>query len=246
MAIKTDVQQPDLGEFVVLYMLDASGLGGSYYYFTQSAHESAVVQWKRHPNDNRPGPADYSPIDIEAEGFEFSGQGQLPRPKFRISNVTLALMSAVIAWNDLLGAVVTRYRTLKKYLYGQPGYDPDAHFPEDVYVIERKTLQSKVMIEWELSSILDFQGQQLPRRKALRDYCTHRYRVWDPNAEKFIYTHARCPYRGNRYYDALDVEQAGHPELDRCGKRLSSCRLRFTGKQPLPTTALPGLARSRM
>jgi phage-related protein len=73
----------------------------------------------------------YTRYPVEAEDFEYSGTGQLPRPKIRISNI-LSTISAILAdinqaspGSDLTGAKVTRIRTLARYLdaanYPAPG-----------------------------------------------------------------------------------------------------------------------------
>lgn len=229
------IQQPDVGAYVVLYKLDLTPIDQSAgkLYFTQSCYESSSVRFDGHT---------YTPIDIVAEGFEVNGRGTLPRPKMRIANVALAMSSAVIAWNDILGAIVTRIRTLRKYLDGESDADPNAFFPPDIYVVERKTAHTKVAIEWELSAILDYEGVKLPRRQILRDYCCWIYRRYIDDA--FDYTYADCPYTGTSYYDALG--QITTIDKDVCGKRISDCQLRFPGKQILPTASFPGVARARV
>lgn len=203
------------------------------YYFCMAAYESTAVTWRGKL---------YTPIDVMAEGFDVVGQGSMPRPRIMIGNACMAMASAVIAFNDLVGAQLTRWRTFRKYLDGQSAADPNIHFPKDIYVIERKTSQTKLAIEWELSGALDREGLKIPRRMVLRDACTHRYRYWTGSA--FDYSRATCPYSAARYYDEVgNVVTA--PE-DRCGKRLSDCKLRFPGKQILPTTAFPGAAKTRV
>jgi len=230
--IESDVQKPDLGEYIVLFDLDATALGGEIYRFTQSSFEASVVTWRGN---------EYTPFDVLAEGFEISGEGKLPRPTFTIANSTLAVSSAVRAWDDLVGAIVTRWRTLIKYLDGQSSADPDSHFPVDVFVIERKLEHTKRHIQWEMSAVMDQQGKKLPRRQVLRDTCTAIYRTWDGSA--FSYTLATCPYTGENYYDRDGV--ATTAALDRCGKRRTDCELRFPSAA-LPTTAFPGVARTRV
>lgn len=64
----------------------------------------------------------YTRVPIEADGFEYSGNGQLPQPKVRVSNILgtmsqyLAMVNAVTPGNDLIGAKFTRIRTLARYL----------------------------------------------------------------------------------------------------------------------------------
>lgn len=59
----------------------------------------------------------FTRFPVEAEGFEYSGNGELPRPKIRVSNV-LGTMTAIILTTPrgLEGAQVIRLRTLARYL----------------------------------------------------------------------------------------------------------------------------------
>ena len=66
----------------------------------------------------------YNAMPIEAEGFDYRGgkEQQLPRPTLRVSNL-LSTVSAILAnvntftpHNNLIGAKVTRIRTLAKFL----------------------------------------------------------------------------------------------------------------------------------
>ncbi len=224
-------QQFELDDYVELYEIDATDIGGDIYRFTSSAFEDDVVYF---------GGNAYSPIPVESEGWEWSGRGPLPNPVLRVSNVTLAFTAAVVAFGDLLGAKVTRTRTYRRYLDGQYYADDTAYYPLDVYSIDRKRLQSKTVVEWELAAATDQQGVFLPQRPVLRNACTHRYRT--NNGTDFVYTDATCPYAGTSYFDVNgNPTDAVH---DRCGKKLSDCKLRF-GNSPLPTRAFPGVARTQ-
>lgn len=143
------------------------------YYFHAGTNElTANVTWN--------GQA-YSRFPVQAEGFEYSGAGQLPRPTLRVANLngllTLALLevNAYTPGNDLINARVSRIRTLKKYLDAvnftggtNPTADPYAEFPREVYFISRKTTETRNIIEWELASIFDMQGVRAPKRQAIQ------------------------------------------------------------------------------
>ena len=59
----------------------------------------------------------YMRFPVEAEGFEYSGNGQLPRPKIRVSNILGTITAILVALpNGLEGAKLTRIRTLARYL----------------------------------------------------------------------------------------------------------------------------------
>ena len=182
------------------------------------------------------GGNDYTPIAFEAEGFEYSGQGSLPTPKIRVSNVGKVLAAAVISLNDLVGAKFTRIRTFRKHL--DDGSDPDvaAIFPREIYNINRKSSHNKIAIEFELASAIDQEGVKIPGRQCIKRICTHKYRVW--TGASFDYSEATCPYIGTSYYDKTDLGTTA--ENDQCAKQLDSCKLRFLNA-PLPTRAFPGV-----
>lgn len=64
----------------------------------------------------------YLRYPVEVTGFEYNGQGQLPRPTLRVANLfstitaILQVVNTYSPGNDLLGAKFTRIRTLARYL----------------------------------------------------------------------------------------------------------------------------------
>jgi lambda family phage minor tail protein L len=185
----------------------------------------------------------YTRFPIEADGFEYSGNGQLPRPKIRVSNI-FSTVSAILAsvnqttpGSDLTGAKVTRIRTLARYLddvnfeggsnpFGQP--DPTAEFPREIYYIDRKSAENRAVVEFELASSLDLAGVRAPKRQCIANVCQWKYRSTE------------CGYTGSNYYDEND-QVVGSLALDVCGKRLSSCELRFGANAELPFGSFPGV-----
>ena len=56
---------------------------------------------------------EYLAFPIEADGFDYSGNGQLPRPKIRVSNILSTITALILTLLDgLEGAKITRIRTL--------------------------------------------------------------------------------------------------------------------------------------
>lgn len=232
MTINSDVQKSSPGELVQLFDIDALGIGGSVYHFVKGTDDKQPVLWRG---------VTYMPIAFEAEGFELNGQGTLPRPKIRISHINTALLGATASLGDLLGAVVTRWRTFSKYLDNGPQADPNSHFAPDIYKVDRKSAQGKAFIEWELAAPMDQEGKKLPGRQILRDTCTHTYRQWI-SGDAFTYDGVTCPYTVPNYYDYSG--EACQASEDQCGKRLSDCELRHP-HQSLPFRGFPGVGRSR-
>ena len=122
----------------------------------------------------------YLRFPIEATGFAFQ-KGQLPRPKITISNAT-GLISAIIlsvnettTGNDLTGATVTRIRTLAKFIDAvnfadetNATADPNAEFPQEIYVVDRKSTETREVVEFELAAPTDLAGVRIPGRQATR------------------------------------------------------------------------------
>ncbi|MCA0944487.1 phage minor tail protein L [Salipiger pacificus] len=232
-AIANAIQQPAPGDLVVLFIVDLSFIGQGVFRFTESVLDGEKVRWNGQV---------FEPVDIEAEGFEWAATGQAPQPMVRISNVKNPIFSAVALSNDdLLGATVIRIRTFRQFLDGQAEADPEAIFPPQIFKIERKSQFTKSMIEFELATPLDQEGRKLPARQCLRDTCTHRYRRWTGSG--FDYSKATCPFAGTVYLDSLQNPVAA--SADRCGKKLSDCRLRFGNNAPLPYRGFPGMNKYR-
>tara|TARA_Y100000401_G_scaffold21090_1_gene14118 strand:+ start:516 stop:1094 length:579 start_codon:yes stop_codon:yes gene_type:complete len=126
----------------------------------------------------------YQRFPVKAEGFEFTGKGQIPRPKFTVSNALgtitalMALVNQTTSGNDLTGAKFTRIRTLARYIdaanftggtnpFGTP--DTSSKLPDEIYFIDRKLSENRDFVEFELVSELDLLNLRLPRRQVTRD-----------------------------------------------------------------------------
>lgn len=184
----------------------------------------------------------YLRFPIEVEGFQYNGQGQLPRPTIRVSNIfgtitaILLTVNGTTPGNDLAGAKLTRIRTLARYIdganftggtnpYGTP--DPTAEFPREIYYVDRKSAETRDLVEFELAAVFDLAGVRAPKRQCISSFC------------QWVYRSAECSYTGTNYFNADDAA-VGTLAEDVCGKRLSSCKARF-GTDPLPFGAFPGI-----
>jgi lambda family phage minor tail protein L len=233
-SIEEEAQKAAPDPLVTLFILDATSLGAEVYRFTSSRPASGVIVFDGEQ---------YTPVPVEADGFEWNGQGPMPKPRLRISNVGGLVLALVVTFGDLLGATVTRLRTFRRFLDDGSDPDPNALLPVDVFSIERKSHHSREMVEWELAPKLDQEGKFIPARVALRDTCRWVYRIWNPATESFDYTRATCPYSGDLYFQR-NGQPTTDPALDGCGKLLVHCRARF-GVQPLPFGGFPSLAKVR-
>jgi lambda family phage minor tail protein L len=111
------------------------------------------------------------------------------------------------------GNRATVYQPLATVAEANPNADPTQEFPPEIWFIDRKSMETRDAVEFELASALDFAEQMLPRRQIIANQCP------------FVYRGPYCNYVGPPVATALDVPTSD-PDLDRCGRRLSSCQLR--------------------
>lgn len=233
MSFEETIQAFTPGDYVELYQLDTSLYSGPTYFFTSNIYSDASSLFF----DGQ----EYQPIPIEATGFEWSGEGALPRPTLKVANIDGLIGSLASTYSDLLGATFRRIRTFKQFLDDGATPDPTSMYPMDIYRVERKVNQNKIFIEWELSTAMDQQGVMLPKRQALKDACTHTYRIYDADlTDLFDYTKATCPYAEASYFTVNGVVTTD-PSADSCGRRLSDCRKRFGTTAELPFRGFPGM-----
>jgi lambda family phage minor tail protein L len=166
----------------------------------------------------------YARFPIEAEGFEYTGNGQLPRPKIRVSNILSTITALLLTLpSGLEGAKITRIRTLARYIdaanfpgnvnpYGTP--DPTAEFPQEIYFIDRKTVETRDVVEFELAASFDLAGIRAPKRQCIANIC------------QWVYKSTECGYSG---------------ALPTCNKTLTDCKAHFGVTGELPFGSYPGI-----
>ncbi|KRW94361.1 phage minor tail protein L [Paracoccus sp. MKU1] len=184
----------------------------------------------------------YEPRPVEAEGFEITSNGSLPRPTFRMSNVMGEGSLLLKNLGDLSGVEITRWVTFRRFLDDGPNADPNAHYPKEIYVIDQKVSHTRTMIEWQLASAMDQQGIQLPARQVLRTGCQLTYRTFNADTGMFDYTNVSCPYVGNSYFNDKN-EPVTEARLDKCSQTQKGCLLRFAGQKRTPFGGFPGAGR---
>jgi lambda family phage minor tail protein L len=109
---------------------------------------------------------------------------------------------------------VTAYQALNTVHDANPTEDPTQEFPPEIWYVERKALVTQEVVEFELASPLDFADVKLPRRQIIANQCP------------WVYRGAYCNYVGPPVATELD-EPTSDPSLDKCGKRIASCKLRL-------------------
>jgi lambda family phage minor tail protein L len=224
MGVPADIQSLEPSSVIELFELDATVVGGSVLRFHAGTNELMQnIVWQGN---------EYTRFPITATGFDFDGSGQLPRPKVQVSNALSGISALLLGLRDLLGSKITRKRTLKKYLdavnfaSGNADADPTAYFADDIFYIDRKSSENKVFVEFELTTSFDLAGVQLPRRQIIQNVCPWKYRG------------AECGYVGTDYFTSSDAATV-EPTQDVCGKRISSCKLRFGSGAALPFGGFP-------
>lgn len=219
--IRESIQKPYPGNFIELFEIDTIAIGGT-----------DVLRWHAGADENR-NPIvwqgqTYAYYPIEGEGFDVTTKGAQPRPRLRGSNVYGILSALVLSLDDLVGAKVTRRRTLAQFLDGQPDADPGQFLPDDIYYVEKKVSEIPTHIEWELSSVFDLEGVQLPTRVILTSHCP------------FDYRGPECSYTGTAYFD-VNGNPVATLQQDVCSKQVGTgCKKRFGERGRLPFGGFPG------
>lgn len=224
-AITSEIQKLAPSAVIELFVLDLSHFNEGVVRFHAGTNElRRQVVWQGNT---------YEPFPIQAEGFEFNGNGQMPRPKLKVANVTGSITALILSYQDLVGAKVTRKRTLLKYLDAvnfisgaNPTADVTAEFADDVYFIDRKSRETRDVVEFELAAAFDLEGVSLPRRQIVQNVCP------------WLYRGSECGYTGTAYFNAND-ETVSSRAQDACGKRLVSCQKRFGANAELPFGGFP-------
>jgi len=227
-AINNEIRLVNPGRLIDLFTIDFTSIGVNekifFYRGVDASFNPVVFQGDT-----------YAPWPIEMTGFERKGQGPETRPKVFISNHMGLITQFSSVADDLIGARVTRKRTLEKYL-GTTTTD-ETTFSKEEYYIEQKFAETSIGVEFDLSSPLDFVDRQLPSRMAIANSCPWSY--------KGFVTGSGCGWVGDdasKWFDRNDVSVLTQ-DLDVCGKTLSSCRVRFGQNEPLDFGGFPALGR---
>ena len=107
-------------------------------------------------------------------------------------------------------------------------------FPDERWFIDRKAMETRDMVVFELASKFDLVGQKLPKRQMCRKHLPV-----DLSQQQSAATPAAD------YFDVNGNSVSTAWPRTVCGKRLESCKLRFGENGPLPFGSFPGAGLTR-
>lgn len=213
MSFNHQIQQPTVQGFITLYELDARKLGGDVYRFHGHAHvgNDGKIIWQGQ---------EFIAIAITAEGLEVRGDGKASTPTLTIHNdiggVPQALRLLCLRFGDFAGARLKVIHTLAEYLDSPNSQADEQNYRTALWYIEQKTSETNATTTFELSNPVDFEGQKIPVRQ-ITSYCH-----WAVCGK---YRGEECNYISPQRF-TNDGKPTDNPELDKCGGRLSDCKLR--------------------
>lgn len=207
----------------------------------------------------------YPAVPVEMTGLETSGKGIIARPTLKVANANGAISSLIVQQDyNPLKAQVVRIRTFKKFIdaanfeidnyltnidtwitmdIGSNVVPDPAAKTEEVWYIDRVAEENLSFVEFELVAKLDLTNLELPRRQ-VTEFCPWKYRGNE------------CGYVAKRYFQIEDTEiskaemqslatinsltfDQAVDKFDVCGKRVSSCRLRFPDNEGKNDVSIP-------
>ena len=225
-SIQEQLQSLEPSAIIELFQLElteaVNGVNQTYYYHAGTNELTADVVFNG---------LTYAATAIQIDGFATATKGVLPRPTMRIANISNAISALLLLYNPLQ-AKVTRIQTCKKFLDAvnftggtNATADPTAKFEDQIYYIDRVASENPTMVEFELASKLDLINVALPRRQVL-EHCPWVYRE-----------NSTCGYKGKKFFDINNNPTTEANDV--CGKRYTSCTLRFP-EGDLPFGGFPG------
>ena len=136
----------------------------------------------------------YQRVAVEVQGFEKKSTGTISRPTITFSNLGgivqnsstglvitmsdfLNSVNQVTPHNDLIGAKLTRKMPLASALdnsnfssgsnpFGTPSSD---RLRDEIYVIDRKAVENRQVVQFELTAAHDLENRLIPQRVVTRD-----------------------------------------------------------------------------
>ena len=189
------IQSESSNEFVVKSTVSQTITGTQTVSFNSNVNPSVPTVYLFHAGNNMKDSTDiiwqsntYTRMPCQAEGFKYTGKGKLPRPTISFSNllgtitaiIQLTNNATILPFTDLAGAKVIRRRTLARFLdeenfpsninpYKVGSVDPTAEMPQEIYFIDRKVVENRDLVQFELVSTFDLVGIGAPKKLVTRE-----------------------------------------------------------------------------
>jgi len=189
------IQSKTTNTFTVTAIVSQSITGSNTVSFNVNSVSANPTIYLFHAGNNMKDSGDiiwqsntYSRMPCKAEGFKYTGKGKLPRPTITFSNllgtitaiIQLTNNATILPFTDLAGAKVTRRRTLARFLdeenfpsninpYKVGSVDPTAEMPQEIYFIDRKVIENRDIVQFELVSTFDLIGIGAPKKLVTRE-----------------------------------------------------------------------------
>ncbi|MFK3999876.1 phage minor tail protein L [Psychrobacter namhaensis] len=248
--LESDLQKLSVTGLVTLYELDATKLGaGIFRWHGHVSYEDwrEIIAWAGRADRNIGSMEEnvgaelsiedysvkrdliwqgnvYEPMPIQSDGLEMRGDGRASTPSLALANNIDGIQGAISAmclqFDDFAGAKLTVINTLAKYLDAENFVEgnPQAanEYRKQLWYVEQKTSENASVVTFELSNPVDFEGARIPSRE-ITSFCH-----WAVHGR---YRMSECAYLGTAKFteDGTPTDRA---DLDRCGGRLSDCRIR--------------------
>ena len=210
MSIEADVQSLQPGQLWEGFEVDATSIGVGTLRFHGYQHLGNII-WQGQT---------FAPWPIEAQGFARTSD-RPPTPTLTVGNKDGTISALCVFYDDMVGAKLTRHRTLTKYLDAvnfpggvNPTADPGEYMPPEIWYIERKSGEEDDKVMFELVGA-DFGGLQVPARQIICNQCPWKYR-----------SGVGCSYAGPAVADVYD-NPTSSMAVDDCSRTLIGCKLRF-------------------
>lgn len=214
---------------VSLYTLDMTAIGGPIERFTDA--KNGEITFGGHV---------YAPVEIELSGLEINAETSDTSPTVKIIHNGSPITGYLDEFDDLNGATFTRIRTYAQFL--DDGSDPNdtEFYGPDMLFIERMSHLDAVMLEFELSTMLNVKDLMWPTLILLRDICSYDYRVRNEDDTDFI--PGQCPWNGGTYYNENN-EITMIAKEDVCSQKRAGCKARYGNNAVLPFRGFMGIRR---
>lgn len=177
--IATDLQSQEvLSGLLELYVLEFGDNLSQKLYFhpgTKTDLTSVTFRDAEYPYASQT----YIALPLQLRGVEVTGDGAPARPTLSVANVLTQFRTSLgdINADDIIGARITRRRTLEKYLTtGSYQGSAPTEFPSESYTVDRIVDESNTVLTYELANPFDLNTIQLPRRVVVGKYCSWVYR----------------------------------------------------------------------